>query len=203
MKKTTSNLSIFIFHWVKHQRYDTKVNEWNMLFWSLQKICSFLWISLSSVTIMVAVLFLNSLSTLTQRTANENAAGIFLWDRFCLSAVSLSRQRHDIVDFSCCPLWRVLRVILVNLQNFGFEFHLRSLPSAFSGYGWSVDELITSALTTPCWRDSTRSKQPSTVATLGLQIGLYHVIVPLSFLRTSALHHCFLLLNVQYSGLCA
>ena len=27
MEKTTSNLSIFIFHWVKHQRYDTEVNE--------------------------------------------------------------------------------------------------------------------------------------------------------------------------------
>ena len=132
MKKTTSNLFIFIFHWVKPQRYDIEVNEWNMLFWSLQKICLFLWISLSSVTIIVVVLFLNSLSTLTQRTSNENALDIFLWDRFCLSGVSLSR-RHDIVDFSCCPLWRVLRVILVNLQNFGVEFHLRSLPSALVG----------------------------------------------------------------------
>ena len=29
---------------------------------------------------------------------------------FCLSAVSLSLQRHDILDFSCCPLSFVLRV---------------------------------------------------------------------------------------------
>ena len=50
------------------------------------------------------------------------------------SAVSLSRQRHDILDFSCCPPPRVLLVTLGNLQNFGFEFHLRSSPSAFSAY---------------------------------------------------------------------
>ena len=31
----------------------------------------------------------------------------------------------------------------VNLQKFGFDFHLRSSPSAFSGYGWLVDQLIT------------------------------------------------------------
>ena len=85
-----------------------------------------------------------------QRTANENAAYkcriryaahflhglamIFLWDSLCLSAVSLSRQRHDIPDFSCCPLSRVLHVALVNWQRFGFEFHLRSSPSAYSGF---------------------------------------------------------------------
>ena len=36
---------------------------------------------------------------------------IFLRDSFCLSAVSLSRQRHDILD---CPLPRVLHVTLAN-----------------------------------------------------------------------------------------
>ena len=50
-----------------------------------------------------------------------------------LSAVSLSRQRHDILDFSCRPLSRVLHVTLANWQRFGFEFHLRSSPSAYSG----------------------------------------------------------------------
>ena len=59
---------------------------------------------------------------------------IFPRDSFCLSAVSLSRQRHDILDFSYCPLSRVLHVTLANLQEFGFEFHLRSSPSAFSEY---------------------------------------------------------------------
>ena len=54
---------------------------------------------------------------------------------FCLSAASLSRQRHEILDFSCCPLSRVLHAILANLQKFEFEFYLRSSPSAFSGYG--------------------------------------------------------------------
>ena len=50
---------------------------------------------------------------------------IFLWDSLCLSAVSLSRQQHDILDFSYCPLSHVLHVTLVNWQRFGFEFHLR------------------------------------------------------------------------------
>ena len=154
-----------------------------MLLWSLRKICLFLWISLSSVTFIVVVLFLNSLNTMmTQRTSNENALDIFLWDRFCLSGVSLSR-RHDIVDFSCCPLWRILRVILVNLQYFGFEFHLRSLPSAFSGYPCSVYQLITSLLATPYCLCST---------ILGFQFnGLYHVVVPLSFLRSISLASLF------------
>ena len=59
---------------------------------------------------------------------------IFLRDILCLSAVSLSGQRHDILDFSCCPLSRVLHVTLANWQRFGFEFHLRSSPSAYSGF---------------------------------------------------------------------
>ena len=40
----------------------------------------------------------------------------FLWDSFCLSAVS--RQRHDILNFSCCPLSLVLHVTRPNLQKF-------------------------------------------------------------------------------------
>ena len=47
---------------------------------------------------------------------------IFLRDSLCLSAVSLSRQRHDILDFSYCPLSRVLHVTLANWQRFGFEW---------------------------------------------------------------------------------
>ena len=57
----------------------------------------------------------------------------FLRDRFYLSAVSLSRLQHDFLDFSYCPLSRVLHVTLANWQRFKFEFHLRSSPSAFSG----------------------------------------------------------------------
>ena len=44
-----------------------------------------------------------------------------------LSAVSLSQQRNDILDFSYCPLSRVL--LVANWQSFGFEFHLTSSPS--------------------------------------------------------------------------
>ena len=72
-------------------------------------------------------------------------------DFFCLCAVSLSLQRHDILDFSCCPLARVLHVTLANLQKCGSEFHLRSSPCAYSG--WSVVQPNTSLLATPCWRD--------------------------------------------------
>ena len=83
---------------------------------------------------------------------------------------------------------------LANLKKIGFEFHLRSSPSAFCGYGWSVDQLITnSLLAAPYWRDPTRSKQLFPVATLGFQFGLNHVAVPLSFLRSISLayNHCF------------
>ena len=57
-------------------------------------------------------------------------AMIFLRDSLCLSAVTSSRQRHDNLDFSNCPLSRVLHVTLANwqLQGFGFEFYLRSSP---------------------------------------------------------------------------
>ena len=90
----------------------------------------------------------------------------FLRGRFWLPAVSLPRQRHDILHFSCCPLSHVLHVTLANLQKFEFEFHLRSSPSAFCG--WSL-------LATPCWRDTTRSKQLSTVAILGFLFRYYNV----------------------------
>ena len=45
---------------------------------------------------------------------------------------------------SCCPLSSVLHVTLANLQKLGFEFHLRSSPSAFNGC--SVDQSVTSLL---------------------------------------------------------
>ena len=69
--------------------------------------------------------------TLIQILANwpMSHAMIFLRESLCLSAVFLSRQRHDILDFSYCPLSRVLHVTLANWQEFGFEFHLRSSPS--------------------------------------------------------------------------
>ena len=82
----------------------------------------------------------------------------------CISAVSLLRQRHDILDFSYCPLSSALHVTLANWQRFGFQFHLRSSPSASSAFVKIIDQLNTSQLATPCWRDPTRSKQPSTVA---------------------------------------
>ena len=49
----------------------------------------------------------------------------FLAGQFVSVRSFLSRQRHDILDFSYCPLSRVLHVTLANWQEFGFEFHLR------------------------------------------------------------------------------
>ena len=51
----------------------------------------------------------------------------------------------------------------------------------------SADQLNISWLATPCWRDPTRSKQLSTVAIVGFQFGLYHVVAPLSFSRSISL----------------
>ena len=47
----------------------------------------------------------------------------------------------------------------------------------------------------------TRSKQLSTVAILGFQFGLYLVVVPMNFLRSISLHHCFY--KMWYSLYCA
>ena len=68
------------------------------------------------------------------RISDYGLAMIFLRDSLCLSAVSLSLQRRDILDFSCCPLSCVLHVTLANWQRFAFEFQLRSSPSAYSGF---------------------------------------------------------------------
>ena len=85
---------------------------------------------------------------------------------------------------------------LANRQRFGFEFHLRSSPSAFSGHGCSVDQVITSLLATLCWRGSTRSKRLSTVGILGFQFRLYHVDVPLSFLRRISIASVYTILSI-------
>ena len=105
----------------------------------------------------------------------DNFTIFLLRDSFCLSAVSLSRQRHDILDFSYCPLSRVLHETLANWQRFGgFEFQLRSSPSAFSGYmadqstSWLLHNLLHRA-------DETRQGRNSCPQ---LQFGLYHVITP-------------------------
>jgi len=108
----------------------------------------------------------------------------FLRDSFCLSAVSLSRQRHYILDFAFCSGSHVLHVTLTNLQTFRFEFHLRSLPRAFDRQSVHVTSLLFYFLLLHC-ADETQPgrKSCTTVAILGLQFGLYHVVVPLTFLR--------------------
>ena len=51
----------------------------------------------------------------------------------------------------------------------------------------SVDQLNTSQLATPCWRDPTRSKNSCPRLQFAFQFGLYRVVAPLSFLRSISL----------------
>ena len=88
-----------------------------------------------------------------------------------------------------------LHVTLSNLQKFGFKFHLRLSSSAFSGYGWSVDQLITSLLATACYTVLTRPNQVETAvhgcnSRLSVWI-VYHVVVSLNFLRSISLVSLF------------
>ena len=102
---------------------------------------------------------------------------------------------------SYCSLSRVLHVTLANWQKFGFDFHPRSSPSAFSecmDINRPAEYLI--QLATPCWRDSTRLQQLSTAAIIGFQFGLYHVVAPLSFLRSISLASVFTSLSIFSSS---
>ena len=72
---------------------------------------------------------------------------------------------------------------------FRFEFHLRSSPSTFCGYGRAVD-LITSLLAKPCWPYQARSKQRLTSVTRHESSEIKQITVKDNW--TSA--------NVQFSG---
>ena len=111
--------------------------------------------------------------------------------QMCLSTVSLSRQRHDIVDFSYRPLSHVLHVHWpMGMQDLDLSFIWGHHHLHFAG------RLITSKLATPWGRDPTRSKQLSTVPILGFQFGLYHAVAPLSFLRSISLALLFAILSI-------
>ena len=108
--------------------------------------------------------------------AHHGLAMIFLRDSFCLSAVSLLRQWHYILDFSCCSLSRVLRVALANLQKPGFEFlrhHLHLMDDR------TASRLLHYWLN--CADETQQGWNSCPIAILGFQFGLYHVVVPLSF----------------------
>ena len=46
----------------------------------------------------------------------------FSRDSFCLSTVSLSRQHYDILDFSYCPLSRVLHMTMAIGKDLDLSF---------------------------------------------------------------------------------
>jgi len=90
-----------------------------------------------------------------------------------------------------CILSVITRLDIGQSANIWIEFHLRSLSCAFSRRSANQPAALLLAAT-PCWRDSTRSKQLSAVVILDFQFGLYHVVVPLSLLRSrSGLLHCY------------
>ena len=121
---------------------------------------------------------------------------IFLQDSLGLSAVSLSRQRHDILDFSYCPLSRVLHVTLANRQGFGFGFHLRSSPSAYSGFVniSRPAEYFTALLHRVEETQQGRNSCPR--LQFGFQFGRYRVVASLSFLRRISLASFFTSLSI-------
>ena len=83
-------------------------------------------------------------------------AMIFLRDSFCLSAVFLSRQRHDILDFSCGPLSRVLQVVIWKKSDLSFiwtHYQLHLVDDR------SINRLLHYFLSTRYWRHPKRSKQ--------------------------------------------
>ena len=90
----------------------------------------------------------------------------------CLSAVSLSRQWHNILDFSYCPLSRVLHVTLANWQRLSFI--------------WGHHHLHL---------DIPRLQ-------FGFQFGLYRVIDPLSFQRSVSLASLFTSLKIHIRRWC-
>ena len=98
--------------------------------------------------------------------------------------LGLCSRRNQVSQATNICLWMPLGDL--DLSYIWGHHHLHLV-----GLWISVDQLITSQLATPCWRDPTRSKQLSTVAIFGFQFGLYHVVASLSFLRSIGLASLF------------
>ena len=116
-----------------------------------------------------------------------------LRDSFCLSAVC-TWYATTLWIFSCSPLSRVLHVTVANHQKFGFEFHLRSSSSAFSGTVWMISRinwLLHYLLNRAGEIKEGRNSCPRRLQFIDFQFGLYHVVIPLSFLRSSSLASLF------------
>ena len=108
-----------------------------------------------------------------QRTANENAA--------CIHMICKRSDQPKIERFG---------------KDFGFEFHLRSSPSAYSGF---VNISRPAAYFTACY---TVLKRPNEVETAvhgcNLVFSLNSIAsLPRAFYVVSALHHCLLVLSIS------
>ena len=96
------------------------------------------------------------------------------------------------INFSYCPLPCVLHATLANWQRFGFEFHLRSSPSAYSGF---VNISRPAEYFTACY---TVLKRPNKVETavhgcnLAFSLDSIVSLPRQAFYVVSALHHCSL-----------
>ena len=161
-------------------------------------------VNIHSLTILAPPSAFLCLNTVMQRTANENAAGLrrickdllqilhkpaaFSFVVLCIivfrlfsifGAVGLFRS--DMLLIFSISVGQVLSVrSLFNATMTwysGFEFHLGSSPHAFSGWLANQRCRLRHYLLHRADEDPTRSKQLSTVAILGFQFGLYHVVV--------------------------
>ena len=140
-----------------------------------------------------------------QRTANENAACLRrickrsdqpkienVWPWFSCGTVFLYRGNDTIFwIFPIVPchafcMWHWPIGKDLDLSFIWDHHHLHLV-----GLWISVNQLHTSQLATPCWRDPIRSKQLSTVA-IWLSFGLYRVIASLSFQRSISLASLFI-----------
>ena len=90
---------------------------------------------------------------------------VFLRDSLCLSAVTLSRQRRNILDFGHHHLSEDMDI---------------SRPAEYFIACYTV-----------LMRPNKVETALSTVAIIGFQFGLYHVVAPLSFLRSISLASLF------------
>ena len=116
-----------------------------------------------------------------------------------LGAVGLLRSDilfifHVVWPWFCCGTVLSVHSLLIATTTRYSGFFLLSFVTRFAcDIGQSAKSFIwghrhlhlaASLLATPCWRDPTRWKQLSTVAILGFQFGLCHVVVPVRFLRS-------------------
>ena len=85
---------------------------------------------------------------------------------------------------------------LANWERFGLEVHLRSSPFAYSGF---LNISPQAEYFTACYSllHSAEETQKGRRLQFGFQFGLYHVVAPLSYLRSISLASLFISRNIK------